>query len=119
LSTPSKNEATHSLSPGANPIYYETKEAGMPDKEKDDRKDKGDDKGHFKFKVNGDQVEVESQYITARKILEFAKLIGAIPGNPEDYVLEGDKGRYVADQLVDLLEDNVFIAIRTTPTPVA
>ena len=52
-------------------------------------------------------------------ILKLAKKAGAMPGNPEEYILQGDKGQYGQDAWVDLLEDNVFITIPSTPTPVA
>ena len=43
----------------------------------------------------------------------------AIPGKPENYILEGAKGRYGWDDRVDLEEDNLFIALSNKPTPVA
>ena len=73
----------------------------------------------FEFKVNGIQIEVKSQTLTARDILELAKERGAMPGKPEDYVLQGDKGRYESDDLINLEEDNIFITLPTAPTPVA
>ena len=42
-----------------------------------------------------------------------------MPGKPDEYALQGDKGQYGPDDLVDLLEDDVFITIPTTPTQVA
>ena len=56
---------------------------------------------------------------TALEILAMAKQLGAIPNNPEDYVLQGDKGEYQDNQRVNLAEDNVFITIPISPTPVA
>ncbi len=74
----------------------------------------------FKFKVNGIQIEVESEKLTVLDILELAKEKGAIPGDPKDYFLQGDKGKY-EDQnaLIDLNEDNQFITIPNRPTQVA
>lgn len=81
---------------------------------------KGKEEGRsFEVKVNGIQFEVKSLELTARMILEFAKRHGAVPGNPEEYDLQGDKGRYSLDILVNLEEDNIFITLPTTPTQVA
>ena len=56
----------------------------------------------FTFKVNGVQIETPHQKLVARDILKLAKEKGAIPGNPEEYILQGDKGKYKADDWVDL-----------------
>ena len=50
--------------------------------------------------------------VVAHDILELAEKNGAIPGKPEDYLLQGDKGQYGWDNWVDLEEDNVFLTIR-------
>lgn len=71
------------------------------------------------IKVNGIQIEVKRQELKASTILALAKERGAVPGNPEEYVLQGDKGRYGPDELVNLEEDNRFITLPTAPTPVA
>ena len=73
----------------------------------------------YEIKVNGIKIEVKRQKITAGEILELAKERGAVPGKPEEYVLQGDKGQYDSDDLIDLNEDNVFITLPTTPTQVA
>lgn len=73
----------------------------------------------FTFKVNGVEIPNERESLLAKEILELAKDKGAIPGNPEDYILQGDKGKYKPDALVNLEEDNLFIAIPDKPTPVA
>ena len=73
----------------------------------------------FTFKVNGVEIPNEQPSLLAKEILELAKGKGAIPGNPEDYILQGDKGKYKPDALVNLEEDNLFIAIPNKPTPVA
>ena len=73
----------------------------------------------FTFKVNGIEISTDKQSLLAKQILELAKEKGAIPGNPEDYILQGDKGKYSGDALVNLEEDNLFIAIPNKPTPVA
>ena len=73
----------------------------------------------FTFKVNGVEIHTDHQSLLAKEILELAKEKGAIPGNPEEYILQGDKGKYNGDDSVDLTEDNLFIAIPNKPTPVA
>ena len=73
----------------------------------------------FEVKVNGIQFEVKSRELAAREILKLAKERGAVPGNPEEYELQGDKGRYGPADLVDLEEDNIFITLPTAPTQVA
>ena len=73
----------------------------------------------FTFKVNGVEINTEHQYLLAEEILELAQQKGAIPGKPEDYILQGEKGTYKPEDRVNLLEDNLFIAIPNKPTPVA
>ncbi len=80
--------------------------------------DKQEEK-HFAFKVNGIEIATTQQRVLAHDILELAKKVGAMPGNPEEYILQGDKGQYGQNAWVDLSEDNVFITIPTTPTQVA
>ena len=71
------------------------------------------------FKVNGVEIPTDHQSLLAKEILGLAKEKGAIPGNPEDYILQGDKGKYKGDDRVNLEEDNLFIAILNKPTQVA
>ena len=75
--------------------------------------------GPFLFKVNGVEIKADSRVLPARAILELAAEHHAMPGKPSDYALQGDKGLYRPDDPVDLLEDDVFITIPNTPTPVA
>ena len=70
----------------------------------------------FIFKVNGVEIHTESPSLLAKEILELAKEKGAIPRDPEDYILQGDKDSYKADYHVNLEEDNLFIAIPDRPT---
>ena len=77
------------------------------------------DNGKFTFKVNGFQLESERNKIVVSDILSIAKKAGAMPGEPEEYILQGDKGQYGWNDWVDLLEDSVFVTIRNTATPVA
>jgi hypothetical protein len=74
---------------------------------------------NFTFKVNGVEIPTDHESLLAREILKLAEEKGAIPGNPEDYILQGDKGEYKQDDQVNLKEDNLFIAIPDKPTPVA
>lgn len=76
-------------------------------------------KEEFELKVNGVQIDTPHQKLVAHDILELAEKHRAIPGKPEDYILQGDKGQYGWDDWVDLEEDNVFITIPNAPTPVA
>ena len=76
-------------------------------------------KEEFTFKVNGIEIETPHQKLVAHDILELAEKRGAMPGKPEDYMLQGDKGRYGPDDWVDLKEDDIFITIPNAPTPVA
>ena len=75
--------------------------------------------GKFTFKVNGTEFEENVEFLSAHEILEIASKAGLIPGKPDEYYLQGDKGRYKEDEKIDLKQDNVFITIPTTPTPVA
>ena len=79
--------------------------------------------GPFPFKVNGEELSAPCQVLLARKVLVIAADHGAMPGKPDEYLLQGDKGpnkgRYGPDDPVDLLEDNIFITVANTPTPVA
>lgn len=73
----------------------------------------------FTIKVNGVEISTDQQELKAGEILQLAKQQGAIPGNPEEYILKGEKREYRWDDTVDVAQDNIFIAILNTPTPVA
>ena len=73
----------------------------------------------FTLKVNGVEMEMGQERVVAHDVLELAQKRGAVPGNIEDYVLDGDKGRYGWDAEVNLSEDSVFITLVNRPTPVA
>lgn len=73
----------------------------------------------FTLKVNGVEMQMGQERVVAHDILELAEKEGAIPGKPENYVLDGDKGRYGWDDWVNLSEDSVFITLRDAPTQVA
>lgn len=73
----------------------------------------------FTIKVNGAEMTVSDERVVAHDILELAEKQGAIPGKPDEYELQGDKGRYGWEDMVNLSEDSVFITLRKGPTPVA
>ena len=73
----------------------------------------------FTFKVNGVEIHTDHQSLLAKEILELAREKGAIPGKPEDYILQGDKGVYKGDDRINLKEDSLFIAIPNKSTQVA
>ena len=73
----------------------------------------------FTIKVNGVEISTDQQELKAGEILQLAKQQGAIPGNPEEYILKGEKREYGWDDTVDVAQDNIFIAILNTPTQVA
>ena len=73
----------------------------------------------FTLKVNGTEIDTPHQKLVAHDILELAEKNGAIPGKPEDYILQGDKGQYGWDDWVDLEEDNLFITISNKSAQVA
>lgn len=81
--------------------------------------DKIEDTRSFLFKVNGIEIEAKRPKILVSAVLDLAAERGAMPGKPEDYILQGDKGPYKSDDWVNLEEDNQFITIPNTPTPVA
>ena len=71
------------------------------------------------FKVNGIEIHTDHGSLSAEEILKLGKEKGAIPGNPEEYILIGDKGKYERNDSVNLAEDNLFITIPDKPTQVA
>ena len=75
--------------------------------------------GKYDFKVNGTEFQTEYQSPTALEILMIAKQGEAIPNNPEEYALQGDKGLYQGVDQVNLEEDNVFLTIPLSSTQVA
>lgn len=48
----------------------------------------------FTLKVNGIEIYTDHESLLAEEILKLAKEKGAIPGNPDEYILQGDKGKY-------------------------
>lgn len=73
----------------------------------------------FTLKVNGIEMTMTTATPVAHDILELAEKHGAMPGKPEDYRLQGDKGEYGWDQEVNLHEDSHFLTIPKGATPVA
>ena len=78
-----------------------------------------DQKDEVTFEVNGVKLKTSFLKLVARDILEIAREGGAIPGKPDDYILQGKDKEYKLDDWVDLEEDNDFVTIRNAPTPVA
>ena len=76
-------------------------------------------KEQFTLKVNGVEIETSHEKLVAHDILELAEKHGAMPGKPEDYILQGDKGIYGWNDWVDLKEDNILITIPNSSTQVA
>ena len=77
------------------------------------------EEGIHNVKVNGIDIPVQGEEIAALKILKLAKEKGAFPNKPEDYILHGEKGEYAPKDSVNLRDDNVFITVPNTSTPVA
>ena len=85
----------------------------------DDKITTSESKSEYILKVNGVQFLSARQTLTAGAILLLALEHHAIAGKPSEYLLRGEKQTYRPDQVVDLAEDNVFIALPDKPTPVA
>ena len=73
----------------------------------------------FEITVNGVQIKVDVEKLLAKDVLETAKGHNAMPGKPEDYQLQGEKGLYKPDDWVNFEEDKDFITIPIGPTDVA
>ena len=71
----------------------------------------------YEFKVNGEQFATKLPELTALEILVIAKQGNAIPNNPEEYILKGEKAQYQSTDVVDLVADNVFITVPKGSTP--
>ena len=71
----------------------------------------------YEFKVNGEQFAADQPKVSALEILTIAKQGNAIPNNPEEYTLKGEKAEYRGDDIVDLTADNVFITVPIGSTP--
>ena len=76
-------------------------------------------KSTFEITVNGVLIKVDVEKLPAESVLEIAKEHGAMPGKPEDYQLQGDKGLYKPNDWVNFKEDKEFITIPQGPTDVA
>lgn len=81
--------------------------------------DDGKDPKTYSFTVNGIKLESQHGKLVALDILKLAKDKEAFPGNPESYLLQGDKEKYKLEDWADLEVDNSLITIPTEPTPVA
>ena len=76
-------------------------------------------KSTFEIMVNGVQIKVDVEKLQAERVLEIAKEHGAMPGKPEDYLLQGEKYLYKPEDWVNFEEDKEFITIPAGPTDVA
>ena len=72
--------------------------------------------GH-EFKVNGMEFQSDSTKPTAAQLLEIAS--EAAPPKAGTWVIEGSKGPYKPNEIVDLDEDDVFTATLEGPAPVS
>ena len=73
----------------------------------------------YEYKVNGVQLVSDKQTLTATEILDHAREKGAIPGEPDGYILKGSKRDYTGNDQVNLAEDDLFITVPSTSTQVA
>lgn len=77
------------------------------------------EKNSFEIRVNGVEIKVYEEKLQAARILAIAHDHGAMPGQPDEYDLQGQKQLYKDEDWVDLEEDKEFITIPNRPTPVA
>ena len=80
---------------------------------------KTESKPLFKIKVNDIHFEVEEEKLLAIDVLKIAKEHNAMPGEPDAYLLQGDKALYKLDDWVNFEDDDEFITIPNKPTDVA
>ena len=73
----------------------------------------------FEVEVNGVQIKLNEEKVLAIDILKKAKQQGAMPGQPDTYLLQGEKDLYKPEDWVDVSEDKVFITVPNTATDVA
>ena len=75
----------------------------------------------MKIKVNGCEIPIEEEALTVRAILGKALIFSAIPNNRfiEQWILQGYKGVYQMEDMVDLTQEQDFITLPNGPTPVA
>ena len=78
-----------------------------------------DIKPRFDITVNGIHIGIEEEKLQAKDILSIAKEHGAMPGEPDTYLLQGEKELYKPEDWVDLKEDKDFITVPNAPTDVA
>lgn len=75
----------------------------------------------YSFKVNGADLLSQHEKLVALDILELAKSKGAIPGKPEDYLLNSQTTgkNYKPEDWVDFSTEKEFITLPNESTPVA
>ena len=80
---------------------------------------KVEQKFSFEIRVNGVPIKVDEEKLLAKEVLEKASEHGAMPGKPEDYLLQGDQHLYKPEDWVNFEEDKEFITVPEGPTDVA
>ena len=73
----------------------------------------------YEYKVNGVQLVSDKQILSAAEILSLAREKGALPGEPDGYILKGTEKDHIGNDEVDLAEDDLFITVPSTSTQVA
>ena len=75
----------------------------------------------FPFELNGEKLFAPQDKMRPPEILEIGWEMKILPFEPDKYQLVSSKDGsvYKAEEFVNLVEDNDFIAQPTTPTPVA
>ena len=83
--------------------------------------DEGKPREGFPFELNGEKLFAPREKMLPPEILEIAWEMKILPFKPDKYQLVSARDRtiYKADDTVDLVKDDVFIAQPTEPTPVA
>ena len=83
--------------------------------------DQGKPREGFPFELNGEKLFAPRQKMGPPEILDIAWEMKILPFEPDKYLLVSSKDGsvYKADDYVDLVDDNVFIAQPTASTPVA
>ena len=83
--------------------------------------DQGNPREGFPFELNGEKLFAPREKMRPPEILDIAWEMKILPFEPDKYLLVSSKDGsvYKADDYVDLVEDNEFIAQPTASTLVA
>ena len=76
----------------------------------------------YEYEVNGEKFQSRHERLVAEDILKHAKEKDVIPKNPEDYILVSQNElakNFTLNEWVDLDQDNNFVTVPNTSTPVA